>query len=161
VEQLLRETPPDGDHFAKMVQHTLEREENWITWKNKGCPTYDRERPKTETPLKKSRKRAMGEDIKEAEDSKRVNMGSAELTRLWNLCPDNMEACSSPEREFLPSLEEFFEEAIEQSDPEAMVEDEYKLVFISMLSLLFWCLFNCNLQNIQFSIWQIAKFCVL
>ncbi|CAH1254506.1 THOC1 [Branchiostoma lanceolatum] len=44
VYKLLRETPPDGDQFAKMVQHTLEREENWITWKNKGCPTYDRER---------------------------------------------------------------------------------------------------------------------
>lgn len=29
-------------------------------------------------------------------------------------------------RVFLPSLEEYFSEAIEQADPEAMVEDEYK-----------------------------------
>ena len=29
-------------------------------------------------------------------------------------------------RVFLPTLEKFFEEAIDQADPEAMVEDEYK-----------------------------------
>ena len=29
-------------------------------------------------------------------------------------------------RNFLPSMEEFFEEAIEQADPEAMIEDAYK-----------------------------------
>ncbi|MCJ8731140.1 hypothetical protein PDJAM_G00195930 [Pangasius djambal] len=51
-----------------------------------------------------------------------------ELTRLWNLNPDNMEACKSDSREFMPSLEEFFEEAIEQADPANMVEDQYKVV---------------------------------
>lgn len=29
-------------------------------------------------------------------------------------------------REYMPTLEEFFEEAIEQADPENMVENEYK-----------------------------------
>lgn len=29
-------------------------------------------------------------------------------------------------REYMPTLEEFFEEAIEQADPENMVESEYK-----------------------------------
>lgn len=29
-------------------------------------------------------------------------------------------------REFMPSLDEFFAEAIEQADPTNMVEDEYK-----------------------------------
>nr|KAF6424033.1 THO complex 1 [Rousettus aegyptiacus] len=55
-------------------------------------------------------------------------MGNEELTRLWNLCPDNMEACKSETREYMPTLEEFFEEAIEQADPENMVENEYKAV---------------------------------
>lgn len=31
-------------------------------------------------------------------------------------------------REFMPSLDEFFAEAIEQADPANMVEDEYKYV---------------------------------
>lgn len=51
---------------------------------------------------------------------------SPELTKLWNLCPNNLEACKSKERDFLPSLETYFEEAIMQLDPNAMVEDEYK-----------------------------------
>uniref|UniRef100_A0A672L1H1 Death domain-containing protein n=1 Tax=Sinocyclocheilus grahami TaxID=75366 RepID=A0A672L1H1_SINGR len=96
VYQLLKETPPDGDKFASMVEHILNTEENWNSWKNEGCPSF----------------------VKESE----------ELTRLWNLNPDNMEACKSDSREFMPSLEEFFVEAIEQADPTNMVEDEYKVV---------------------------------
>uniref|UniRef100_A0AAX7TA22 Death domain-containing protein n=1 Tax=Astatotilapia calliptera TaxID=8154 RepID=A0AAX7TA22_ASTCA len=53
---------------------------------------------------------------------------SDELTRLWNLNHDNMEACKSDSREFMPSLDEFFAEAIEQADPANMVEEEYKVV---------------------------------
>uniref|UniRef100_A0A3B4Y9T5 THO complex 1 n=1 Tax=Seriola lalandi dorsalis TaxID=1841481 RepID=A0A3B4Y9T5_SERLL len=53
---------------------------------------------------------------------------SDELTRLWNLNQDNMEACKSDSREFMPSLDEFFAEAIEQADPANMVEEEYKVV---------------------------------
>ena len=51
---------------------------------------------------------------------------SPELTKLWNLCPDNLEACRAKDRDFLPSLEAYFEEAIEQTDPSAMVEENYK-----------------------------------
>ena len=51
-----------------------------------------------------------------------------ELTKLWNLCPNNLESCKSKDRNFLPSLEEYFEEAIEQLDPAAAIEDEYKSV---------------------------------
>lgn len=36
-------------------------------------------------------------------------------------------------REFMPSLEEFFEEAIEQAEPSNMVEEEYKYVWTSFL----------------------------
>uniref|UniRef100_A0A4W5QDU6 THO complex 1 n=1 Tax=Hucho hucho TaxID=62062 RepID=A0A4W5QDU6_9TELE len=38
--------------------------------------------------------------------------------------------------EFMPTLEEFFEEAIEQADPANMVEDEYKYVYTLTLRLL-------------------------
>lgn len=48
------------------------------------------------------------------------------MTRLWNHKPDNLEACRSKEREFLPSLESYFEEAIMQTDPAAMIEPQYK-----------------------------------
>jgi THO complex subunit 1 len=46
-----------------------------------------------------------------------VNLGNSGLTALWNLHPDNLEACRAKDRDFLPSLENYFEEAIEQLDP--------------------------------------------
>ena len=79
-----------------------------------------------------------------------VRVSSAELTRLWNICPDNMAACRSEKRylihpcsscwvriprlyqisifsrNFLPDLKEFFEEAIDQADPESQIEEQYK-----------------------------------
>jgi THO complex subunit 1 len=37
-----------------------------------------------------------------------------------------MEACKAESRVFLPKLDEFFANAIDQADPEAMVEEQYK-----------------------------------
>ena len=52
---------------------------------------------------------------------------SPELTKLWE-CSNNIEACKSTNREFLPPLKDFFEESIEQEDPKNEIEDEYKYV---------------------------------
>ncbi|XP_067887832.1 THO complex subunit 1 isoform X1 [Heterodontus francisci] len=128
VYQLFKETPPDGEKFSSMVEHILHSEENWIAWKNEGCPSFVKERPPESKVPKLTRKRPAPEDFFGKGPGKKVLMGNEELTRLWNLCPDNMEACKSESREFMPTLEEFFEEAIEQADPENMVEEEYKVV---------------------------------
>ncbi|KAI0207238.1 THO complex subunit 1 [Lamellibrachia satsuma] len=129
VYSILRETPPDGATFAATTEHMLAREENWSVWKNDGCASYVREKvpAPSKTQAGRAKKRSLGEDLK-ASGGKLIKMGNSELTRLWNLCPDNMEACRSSNRNFLPPMEEFFEEAIEQADPEAMIEDTYKLV---------------------------------
>lgn len=55
-------------------------------------------------------------------------VGSEELSRLWNLNADNMKACQGEDRRFIPELQEYFSEAIEQLDPENMIESEYKLI---------------------------------
>ncbi|XP_005995775.1 THO complex subunit 1 [Latimeria chalumnae] len=128
VYQLLKETPPDGEKFASVVEHILSTEENWNTWKNEGCPSFVKERPPDSKSARPPRKRPAPEEFLGKGSNKKILMGSEELTRLWNLCPDNMEACKADSREFMPALEEFFEEAIEQADPENMVEDEYKVV---------------------------------
>ncbi|GCB69099.1 hypothetical protein scyTo_0012364 [Scyliorhinus torazame] len=125
---LFKETPPDGEKFSSMVEHILHSEENWIAWKNEGCPSFVKERPPESKVPKPVRKRPAPEDFFGKGPGKKVLMGNEELTRLWNLCPDNMEACKSESREFMPTLEEFFEDAIEQADPENMVEEEYKVV---------------------------------
>nr|XP_023671470.1 THO complex subunit 1 [Paramormyrops kingsleyae] len=128
VYQLLREIPPDGDKFANTVEHILNNEENWNAWKNEGCPSFVKERPADAKPSRPTRKRPAPEDFLGKGPDRKIFMGNDELTRLWNLNHDNMDACKSDSREFMPSLEEFFEAAIEQADPANMVEDEYKVV---------------------------------
>ncbi|XP_055722227.1 THO complex subunit 1-like isoform X2 [Salvelinus fontinalis] len=145
VYQLLREIAPDGDKFATMVEHVLNTEENWNSWKNEGCPSFVKERlqhmwnksrgmnappprPVDDKPKRPMRKRQAPEDFLGKGPDRKVFMGNDELTRLWNLNHNNMAACQSVSREFMPTLEEFFEEAIEQADPANMVEDEYKVV---------------------------------
>uniref|UniRef100_A0A672U7L3 THO complex subunit 1 n=2 Tax=Strigops habroptila TaxID=2489341 RepID=A0A672U7L3_STRHB len=126
VYQLLSENPPDGERFSKMVEHILNTEENWNSWKNEGCPSFVKERPPDSKPMRPVRKRPAPEDFLGKGPNKKILMGNEELTRLWNLCPDNMEACKSESREYMPTLEEFFEEAIEQADPENMMPDCYQ-----------------------------------
>ncbi|XP_061695576.1 THO complex subunit 1 [Syngnathoides biaculeatus] len=128
VYQLLREIPPDGDKFATMVERILNTEENWIAWKNEGCPSFVKERAADDKPKRPARKRAAPEDFLGKGPDRKIFMGNDELTRLWNLNLDNTEACKSDSREFMPSLDEFFAEAIEQADPVNMVEEEYKVV---------------------------------
>uniref|UniRef100_A0AAX7V1Z1 Death domain-containing protein n=1 Tax=Astatotilapia calliptera TaxID=8154 RepID=A0AAX7V1Z1_ASTCA len=128
VYQLLREIPPDGDKFAAMVEHILNTEENWNAWKNEGCPSFVKERYIDDKPKRLTRKRQAPEDFLGKGPDRKIFMGNDELTRLWNLNHDNMEACKSDSREFMPSLDEFFAEAIEQADPANMVEEEYKVV---------------------------------
>ncbi|PSN38522.1 THO complex subunit 1 [Blattella germanica] len=113
VYSLLEETPPDGVAFVQTVKHILKREEHWNSWKNDGCPEFQ----------KPAHLVATDETAEEGGEKRNV-----ELTKLWNLCPNNLEACKSKDRDFLPSLEGYFEEAIEQIDPAAMVEEEYKRV---------------------------------
>ncbi|KAK2822544.1 hypothetical protein Q5P01_022609 [Channa striata] len=128
VYQLLSETPPDGEKFATMIEHILNTEENWNGWKNEGCPSFVKERTVDDKPKRPTRKRQAPEDFLGKGPDRKIFMGNDELTRLWNLNQDNMEACKSDSREFMPSLDEFFAEAIEQADPANMVEEEYKVV---------------------------------
>lgn len=43
-------------------------------------------------------------------------MGNSELTRLWNLCPDNLQACRGADRNFLPSIETYLENPKDKQD---------------------------------------------
>jgi len=145
VFSLIAETPPDGKNFSESVKHMLQREEQWIGWKNDGCKAFTDAKAKVASgsngdsngvaaaakPTRmgtRKRKRPVGDMIKLAMSQKKFIMGNNDLTRLWNLYPDNMEACSAPERDFLPKLEEYFEDAVEQLVPANMVEETYKKV---------------------------------
>ncbi len=43
---------------------------------------------------------------------------SPELTRLWNICGDNLEACRLESRDFLPTIDNFFVDAFKELDSE-------------------------------------------
>lgn len=50
------------------------------------------------------------------------------IAKLCNINHANLEACKDPNRQFLPSIKEFFEEAIDQMDPANQVEKNYWLI---------------------------------
>lgn len=134
VYALLAETPPDGPAFVNIVKHILKREDRWSDWKNDGCPEFKKPPIKSmkeedDSPSKKrGQKRKLGEIIKEADSKNKIVMGNAEMTRLWNLCPNNLEACKKSERDFVPALETYFTPAIEQIGGRSKVKDADKLV---------------------------------
>jgi len=143
VYKLLEDTPPDGAAFAASIRHILKREEIWSNWKNEGCLEFlpkvandnagggngstDAAAEKKVVPGRARRpKRSLGDQVRDATKKSKTIIGNAEMTRLWNLFPDNMAACRAKDRDFLPSLETYFEEAIEQLDPS--VESQYKRI---------------------------------
>lgn len=120
VYKLLEETPPNGAAFANCVRHMLKREELWNNWKNDGCKEFKRPGPPIDEqtlPPAKKEKLNLGDHIRDATKQKKFYMGNAELTRLWNLCPDNLQACRGEDRNFLPSIESYLENPRDKMDP--------------------------------------------
>ncbi|VDP16333.1 unnamed protein product [Soboliphyme baturini] len=121
---LLSQTHPDGKHFAEVVKHILEREELWNEWKNNGCPDFTKmaDRDVMRPFKKRLRKRNPG---------LLYDLGNPVLTALWNQCSDKLESCKEPQRQFVPDVDVFFKEAVEQSaqnlptnSPEKLVNNE-------------------------------------
>lgn len=92
VEEL-RQTSPNGRAFAEAVQVMLEREKNWVRWKNELCPPFDRE-PWSEEVEVDGTIRKVG--LEEATEDVRKKMrmdpedwphryGSAPLTEIWEM----------------------------------------------------------------------------
>lgn len=67
-------------------------------------------------PLKRQHLQ-LGNAILEARKQNQFYMGNSELTRLWNLCPDNLQACRGADRNFLPSIEAYLDNPKDKVDP--------------------------------------------
>eukprot|EP00117_Sycon_ciliatum_P006747 scpid39469/ scgid10154/ THO complex subunit 1; Nuclear matrix protein p84 len=133
VYDILKKMPPNGEKFASYIEQLLQREENWIDWKNSSCPRFTKPKEDSRNIQAPSRekKRSAARPLYTASKRIRWDMGSSELTRVWNINPDNVHSCSDKERQFTPILGDFFDEAMEQADPEAMVEEQYKVIYDS------------------------------
>jgi len=142
--KLLDETPPNGKAFSSSAKSILKRELIWIRWKNEGCPSLvipspptiengdaDKE-PAEGTPEKRTklgkRKASLGDMMRFEAKHGKINLGNKGLTKLWNINPDNLEACREKERNFLPSMLQFFEEPINEMNPHNGLEETYMKV---------------------------------
>lgn len=131
VYGLLEETPPQGPEFAAYVRHILKREDHWVVWKNDGCPSFEKPSLTSTSSSSDSPSYPPTEhlgDIHAKAGRQRHDLGNSELSRLWNLCPDNLAACRKKSRNFVPNLQKFIAEPAEQADPAAQIEPEYKVV---------------------------------
>ncbi|TFY63371.1 hypothetical protein EVJ58_g3295 [Rhodofomes roseus] len=89
----LRQTTPNGRSFAETVHVILEREKNWVRWKNELCAPFDKG-PWSEEIEVDGQKRKVG--LEEATREVRMKMrmdpepwphklGSAPLTEIWEM----------------------------------------------------------------------------
>ncbi|PCH34308.1 hypothetical protein WOLCODRAFT_61144 [Wolfiporia cocos MD-104 SS10] len=88
----LRQTTPSGRAFAETVHVILEREKNWVRWKNDLCAQFDKEPWSEEVTDENGITRKVGieEATREVRKKMRVDpapwphtLGSAPLTEIW------------------------------------------------------------------------------
>ncbi|CAD5210123.1 unnamed protein product [Bursaphelenchus okinawaensis] len=120
---LLKETHPNGNIFAKSVKKCLQNDRQWSQWKFQSCPNLLNELKPEKLKLNNFKPRTFN-----LFDLKVIDLGNVELTRLWNMGNDNLEACKSKERVFTPQIESIADEILDELDPEQQVDDEYKSV---------------------------------
>jgi hypothetical protein len=79
----LRQTAPAGRVFADAVVGVLERERNWVRWKNDVCSPFDRE-PESDSTLEE-RTHAKREAMRAEPEEWAHSLGSAPLTEIWEM----------------------------------------------------------------------------
>lgn len=79
----LRQTAPAGRVFADAVVGVLERERNWVRWKNDTCPPFDRN-PEPDSTLEE-RTSAKREVMRAEPEEWAHSLGSAPLTEIWEM----------------------------------------------------------------------------
>lgn len=79
----LKQTAPAGRVFADAVVGVLERERNWVRWKNDVCSPFDRE-PEPGSTLEE-RTRSKREEMRAEPQEWPHSLGSAPLTEIWEM----------------------------------------------------------------------------
>lgn len=118
--ELLRAIPPGGHKFAEAVLLMLEREEHWIKWKANGCQAFDK-------AVASLREEGATRKRKSAGGVKKVSLGNSALTRLWNMGDNDLDSIAKKHAELMPGLQDYLKQVYEQADPEAGIEEEYKV----------------------------------
>ena len=59
--------------------------------------------------------------------AKKVLLGNAALTKLWNMGGNELGDIAKRQQELMPGLQDYLQPVYEQADPEAGIEEEYKV----------------------------------
>lgn len=85
----LRQTTPNGRAFAETVNAILERERNWVKWKNELCAPFDKEPWSTEIDGEKvgllEATKATRARMREPPADWEWRLGTEPLTEIWDM----------------------------------------------------------------------------
>ncbi|KXN88950.1 THO complex subunit 1 [Leucoagaricus sp. SymC.cos] len=85
----LKQTTPNGRAFAETIQTILEREKNWVKWKNELCAPFDKETWSTTQDEGKvglfEATRVLREKNKEPREDWPHTLGTEPLTEIWQM----------------------------------------------------------------------------
>ncbi|KAJ7610875.1 THO complex subunit 1 transcription elongation factor-domain-containing protein [Roridomyces roridus] len=85
----LKQTTPNGRTFADTVAAILEREKNWVKWKNELCPTFDKAPWSAEIDGQKVDLEGATRDVRrkmrEPSEEWPWRLGTEPLTEIWDM----------------------------------------------------------------------------
>ena len=121
VLKLMRSTPPHGRAFTAGVQLCLQRERNWVLWKDGKCKPFER---------------YTDNDSEHLSDNVAPSISSTELRKMRATIRDNSKLWSEriddwekeyggKERSFAPSTDSFLQPMLDAMDPENGIEEQY------------------------------------
>ncbi|GJJ11787.1 hypothetical protein Clacol_006025 [Clathrus columnatus] len=93
VVEEIRATTPGGKSIAETVCAILEREKNWIRWKNDTCPPFDKEPLQ---PLLEEQTRGKRQKMMEPQPPWRYRWGTEAITELWETGFHALQDCEDP-----------------------------------------------------------------
>jgi len=133
VMKILHRTGPEAKRTAEFVQVALFDETQWVDWKMKGCPDFVKEPIEdfATLPMPENYDKSISKwapDIYPPDDPNvKFDTGHDTLTRLWNLSAGGTDDIKASLLKG-PTLEELFAPCLEEMDPEAQIEPQYRRV---------------------------------
>ncbi|KAG1886127.1 THO complex subunit 1 transcription elongation factor-domain-containing protein [Suillus subluteus] len=113
----LRSTAPNGPTFTDTVNVILDREKNWVKWKNDLCAPFDREPWSAEVGGRKVGMEEATREVrlkrKEGPEPWKWNLGSESLTEIWEMGYRDLSDLQNP---FQPGDVKDFVKKVKQED---------------------------------------------
>ncbi|CAI5721223.1 unnamed protein product [Peronospora destructor] len=120
VVALLKQTPSDGEGFSDMVAYVLERERNWVKWKQEKCPGYEKYPSATENESSAVPEPAM-KHVRRHFTSPLLEQILSESSKPFQI----LEKIKGKERANEVSMTAYTDRFKEAWDPESGIEEEY------------------------------------